>query len=82
MATSTEIQTRIAEAEAALHALATGARVAEVWRDGRRVTYTQANLAELNAYIDRLKSDLSAAQTAEGVTVTRRRRPVGMMWRN
>ena len=82
MATSSEIQTRLSEAEAALHALATGARVADVWRDGRRVTYTPASMQDLRDYISLLRSDLVAAQTVEGVTVTRRRRPIGLAYRN
>ena len=82
MATASEIQIRITEAETALHALATGARVADVWRDGRRVTYTAASMQDLRDYISLLKSDLASAQTAEGMTVTRRRRPIGLAWRN
>lgn len=73
MAELATLQTRLTEAEAALHALATGSMVEEVWRDGRRVTYTASNIARLREYIAYLNSEIAAAQAAaDGGT---RRRP-------
>lgn len=82
MASAAQIETWITEAEAQRHALATGKGVVEVWRDGRRLTFTTATLADLNTYIATLKSELVEAQIAEGVTPTRRRRGIALAWRN
>lgn len=73
---------QISEAETARHNLATGARVAEVMRDGRRVTYGPADMAALEDYIRALRSELVTAQTDAGVVPTRRRRAIGLGWRN
>lgn len=73
---------QIGEAETARHNLATGARVAEVMRDGRKVTYGPADMAALEDYIRALRSELVAAQTDAGVAPTRRRRAIGLGWRN
>lgn len=49
------LQTRLTEAETALHELSLGARAASVSYDGNSVTYTAANSATLRAYIAELK---------------------------
>lgn len=73
---------QISEAETARHSLATGARVAEVMRDGRRMVYGPADMAALEDYIRALRSELVTAQTDAGVVPTRRRRAIGLGWRN
>jgi len=82
MATSTQIQNWITEAESKRHEVATGQAVLELWRDGRRVTMKISSLAELNSYIATLKAELVEAQIAEGVTPTTRRRGIALAWRN
>ena len=80
MATTAEIQTRLTEAEAALHALAMGQRVQEVWKDGKKMVFTQANAGQLRAYITSLKADLLDAQAlSAGLT---RRRVISLGWKN
>lgn len=67
MASLAQLQTWLTEAEAARHSLALGEQVAEVWKDGRRVTYTQARLPDLDAYIKTLQRDIQQATAlAEG----------------
>lgn len=61
MADLATLQTRLSEAEAARHALLTGARVQVVARDGRRVEYTSASgsIAQLESYISQLQADIA-----------------------
>lgn len=74
----TQLQALLAEAEQARHDVAIGDKTTELWRDGRRVTYTKASLKDLDAYILRLKQDIADAKIAEsggssdGYTSTRR----------
>lgn len=82
MATVAELETWIAEAEAARHTVATGGGVMDVWRDGRRLRMRIGSIAELNEYIATLRSELVQAQIEAGVTPTRRRRAIGLAWRN
>lgn len=58
MATTAELTTRLAEAEAALHALAIGEKEVSVGYDGKSVTYTKTNMGALRAYIAELKRAL------------------------
>lgn len=60
-------QTHLDEAEAALHALLTGKAVTR-FRDqnGETVEYTQANRAQLAAYIERLKTALGLSKIGTG----------------
>ncbi len=54
---ATDLETRISEAEGALHALMTGAREQEiVSADGERVSYTAVTMPQLQAYIADLRS--------------------------
>lgn len=75
MATLATLQARLAEAEAAQHQLAIGAREVSVGNSSGasdvRVTYTAAKMAELQAYIDSLKAQIAAAG---GTTSGSRRR--------
>ena len=53
------IQSRLTDAEAALHALMTGAREQEITAaDGQRVTYTAVTMPQLQAYIADLRAQL------------------------
>lgn len=71
MASLAQLQTWLTEAETARHALALGEQVVEVWKDGRRVTYNQARLPDLDAYIKRLERDI---EQATNVAAGRRKR--------
>lgn len=52
------LQTRLTEAETALHKLMVGGRPVSVSTDGETVTYNRANIGELRAYIQTLKVSL------------------------
>lgn len=73
MATLAQLQTWLGEAEAARHALATGATTVEIGRDGRKLVYSKTNLSDLNDYVSRLENEI-AAKTAEAAGDTFRRR--------
>ena len=68
MASTPELRTRLAEAEAAFHALMTGRREVSVAYEGKSVVYTKDNLADLRAYIAELRGHLG----------TGGRRPLGV----
>lgn len=53
-------QAQLDEAKAAKHKLLMGQSVARITRDGKTVEYTQANLADLNAYINQLSGSRRA----------------------
>jgi len=61
MADLSTLQTRLAEAEAALHALAQGQRTVTIQFEGRSVSYTQATMDELTKYTDRLRVEIGSA---------------------
>lgn len=82
MASSAQITTWISEVEGQRHKVAMGQTFVELWRDGRKVRVEVPNIDALNAYLTQLKSDLVQAQVDEGVTPTRRRRAVGIAYRN
>ncbi|WGY45040.1 gpW family head-tail joining protein [Vibrio sp. ABG19] len=65
------LQERLSEAENAYHRLQTGSLAVSIQKGDRRVDYNRANIHELRAYIDDLKSQL-------GITNARRRRPAGV----
>lgn len=73
---------QIAEAEAQRHNVALGNAVVEIWRDGRRITKKIATMAELETYIRDLRAELTSAQISAGIAPTRRRRAIGLAWRN
>jgi hypothetical protein len=52
------LRARLAEAEAALHALTLGQKAQTVSYDGKSVTYTAANIGDLRSYILQLKAQL------------------------
>lgn len=53
------LQTRLDEAEDALHRLNTGQLEASIDYDGRKVTYSAVNILELRGHIYTLKRQLS-----------------------
>lgn len=67
------LQSNLAEAEAALHALTIGNQRVVVERQGTKITYTAANVSTLKSYIATLKSQIAAAGgTIPGVQLPRR----------
>ena len=64
MATAAVLQTRITDAENALHDLQMGARVVKlVSPNGNEVEYQQADSGKLQSYITWLKSQLATGQS-------------------
>ncbi len=55
MATTAELQLKLAEAEVAYHKLITGQQRVEVTYDGKSVRYEKSNINELKTYIANLK---------------------------
>lgn len=53
-----QLQAWLTSAQSALNDLMTGGKVATVSYDGKSVTYTQANVANLMAWIQQLKAQL------------------------
>lgn len=78
--TTTEILADLTAYRAARTALVSGERVEDVWRDGRRVTFSSMTLSEINSAIDDLNREYSAAAAVEAGTA--RRRPIGLAWKN
>ncbi len=82
MASAAQITTWISEVESQRHKVAMGQAYVELWRDGRHVTIEITDLNGLERYLTTLRSELTEAQIAEGITPTRRRRAIGLAWRN
>lgn len=72
----------IAEAKSQRALVATGQAVVDVWRDGRRIRKMIPTMAQLDAYIRQLESELHAAQVEAGITPTSRRRAIELHWSN
>lgn len=62
MADLATLQSRLSEAEAALHRLMTGAQVVQVGYADQQATYGRAQAPALQAYIASLKSQIAAAE--------------------
>jgi hypothetical protein len=62
------LQARLAEAETALHQVVTQQRAVSVEYDGRKVSYSMANVGNLRAYVAELRDQVAR------LTGTRRRR--------
>lgn len=60
MADLATLQTRLADAESAYHALLTGSKSEEVEHGDMRLRYTRAQAGELAAYIASPKSQIAA----------------------
>lgn len=82
MASAAQITTWISEVESQRQKVALGQTFVELWRDGRRVRVEVPNIDALNTYLTQLKSDLVQAQIEEGIQPTRRRRSIGIAYRN
>lgn len=61
MATLAQLQTWLSEAESARDKVATGKGFVSLQKDGRSIRYTAQNIADLNAYIDRLERQIEVA---------------------
>jgi len=68
------LQTRLAEAETAYHALMTGERIVSISIEGRGQSYTPADMGRLQAYIVRLKDEIAR------LSGTARRGPVRVVF--
>ena len=72
---ATTLATYIAEAEVALHNLALGQVVVTTSNtDGGSVTYNQASMPRLKAYLADLEAQLAV------INGTQRRKPIGFEW--
>lgn len=78
--TTTEIAAEIADVRAARSALATGSRVVDVWKDGRRMKFSEMSLTDFDTLIASLEREYDAAQSVENGG--RRRRAIPLAWRN
>ena len=54
------LQARLTDAQLAYHQLMTGKATASVSYEGKSVTYTQATMANLGAYITQLQGQIAA----------------------
>lgn len=71
----TTLQARRDEAAVALHNLATGSRVEEVWsRDGRKMRFTNLTRSDLQDYINTLDALIADLTSAADSSVLPRRR--------
>lgn len=66
------VETKLAEAREAYHALVTGQSVVRIQRDGKTVEFSQASKRDLAAYIASLESQTGGAG--------RRMRPGRVSW--
>ncbi len=64
MATKTQIQIWLDEAEIALHALQVGEAIVQISGEGRTTIYNQSAVGELKAYISELKNKLNGYSVA------------------
>lgn len=63
MTTLATLQTRLSEAEEALHQLLLGSKEQTIeFGAGRKVTYNQANIGELRGYVSRLEDQIAVLQ--------------------
>jgi len=61
MADISQLQARLAEAEAAYHQLVTGAMTASVGAGDQQVAFTRFNLPDLRNYMAELRAQITAA---------------------
>lgn len=78
--TPTEIAAELADVRAARAAFIRGERVVDVWRDGRRIKFSEMSLADFNTAVTDLEGEYAAAVDSENGR--RRRRPARLAWRN
>lgn len=80
MATAEEIRADIAAVRAERLSLIKGERVKEVWRDGRRLTFSEITLDGIGKVLAALNQELAdAIADADG---TPRRRAIGIRYSN
>lgn len=68
------------EAREAMHSLAMGTQVVDLWHDGRRRRYAQQDMESVRSYIAWLECELAAANAA--ACGRPRRRAIALGWRN
>lgn len=78
--TAADIAADLVLLRAARTKLATGQRVEEVWRSGRRLTYGKVTLESLNSLITARENDLACATATEAGN--KRRRAISLGWPN
>ncbi len=66
MSDQATLETRLAEAETALHALTTGARTASVSVEGRTVTYARTEIDALRSYVQDLRARIAVLKGERG----------------
>lgn len=64
--------TKLNEARDALHALNTGQMEAEIWRNDRKVKYSQVNRTDLETYVRTLEAQCGGANGAADPAKMRR----------
>ncbi|MFC3674670.1 gpW family head-tail joining protein [Ferrovibrio xuzhouensis] len=69
MTDTATLQARLAEAEAALHALNIGSQRVSISFDGKSLTYTPADATRLRAYIGELKAQLGQGSRPRPLTM-------------
>ena len=74
------LKTRLTEAEDARHQFGLGTAVVEVWRDGRRVKYSGANVGNLDSYILALRNEIAALEALEAGAPSTRRKAFTAVW--
>jgi hypothetical protein len=80
MASLAQLETWLEEAETARHNLAMGEQVVEIWRDGRRVSYSQTNLRALTDYVAWLHAEIGKVTAAAAGRP--RRSAIGTVWKD
>lgn len=76
---TTAIAADLATYRTARTALVKGERVRDVWRDGRRLVFSEITLAQIDAAITSLENEYEQAANVEAGRP--RRRPIGLAWR-
>ena len=71
---SVKIQSLLLSAQEAYHSLITGTKAVTIERNGRKVTYNQANIQQLRLYIQDLQASISTT------TMGRSRTPARMVF--
>ena len=80
MATADEIRADIAAVRAQRLALANGERVKDIWRDGRRLTFSEITVDGIAKVLAALADELAEAIALEDGTP--RRRAIGIRYAN
>ena len=62
MATKAQLEAWLVEAETAKHKIVTNQQAVNINYNGRSVQYSQSNLADLNAYIRDLKTQINGGR--------------------